>query len=133
MLRKRFSWHFYRMKHPFLWYCMHGSVTIIKVDFNLFICLSALEKNPDAGGDWGQEEKRATEDEMVAWHHWLSGHDFEQNQRESEWLGSLAWLQSVGSQRVGHDWATEQQQQLSSALRCEMLTHFWICLRLTGR
>ena len=30
-----------------------------------------------AGEDWGQEEKGTTEDEMVGWHHWLDGHDFE--------------------------------------------------------
>ena len=35
-------------------------------------------KNPDAGKDWWQEEKRATEDEMVGRHHRLSGHEFEQ-------------------------------------------------------
>ena len=29
----------------------------------------------DAGRDWGQEEKRTTEDEMAAWHHWLDGHE----------------------------------------------------------
>ena len=34
-------------------------------------------KNPDAGKDWGQQEKRMTEDEMVGWHHWLNGHEFE--------------------------------------------------------
>ena len=28
-------------------------------------------KDPDAGKDWGQEEKGTTEDEMVGWHHWL--------------------------------------------------------------
>ena len=33
-------------------------------------------KDPDAGRDWGQEEKRTTEDEMVGWHHWLDGHGF---------------------------------------------------------
>ena len=33
-------------------------------------------KNPDAGKDWGQEEKGTTEDEMVGWHHWLNGHGF---------------------------------------------------------
>ena len=33
-------------------------------------------KDPDAGKDWGQEEKGMTEDEMVGWHHWLSGHEF---------------------------------------------------------
>ena len=33
-------------------------------------------KDPDAGKDWGQEEKGTTEDEMVGWHHWLNGHGF---------------------------------------------------------
>ena len=33
-------------------------------------------KNPDAGKDWGQEEKGMTEDEMVGWHHQLNGHGF---------------------------------------------------------
>jgi len=32
---------------------------------------------PDAGRDWGQEEKRTTEDEMAGWHHRLDGHEFE--------------------------------------------------------
>ena len=34
-------------------------------------------KDPDAGKDWWQEEKGTTEDEMVGWHHQLSGHEFE--------------------------------------------------------
>ena len=34
-------------------------------------------KDPDAGKDWGQEQKWVTEDEMVEWHHWLKGHEFE--------------------------------------------------------
>ena len=33
-------------------------------------------KDPDAGKDWGQEEKGMTEDEMVGWHHWLNVHGF---------------------------------------------------------
>ena len=33
-------------------------------------------KDPDAGKDWGQEEKGTTEDEMVGWHHQLNGHEF---------------------------------------------------------
>ena len=37
-----------------------------------------IGKDPDAGKDWGQEEKRAPEDEMVGWDHQLSGHEFEQ-------------------------------------------------------
>ena len=35
-----------------------------------------IGKDPDAGKDWGQEEKGMTEDEMVGWHHWLNGHGF---------------------------------------------------------
>ena len=38
----------------------------------------------------GQEEKGATKDEMVGWHHWLSGHEFEQTLGGSEVQGSLA-------------------------------------------
>ena len=46
-----------------------------------------------------------TEDEMVGWHHRLSGHEFEQPPGDSE--GQRAWCAAVyGSQRVGHDSAT---------------------------
>ena len=38
---------------------------------------NSLEKNPDAGKDWRQEEKGMTKDEMVGWHHRLNGHEFE--------------------------------------------------------
>ena len=36
-----------------------------------------IRKYPDAGKDWRQEEKGTTEDEMVGWHHWLNGYEFE--------------------------------------------------------
>ena len=42
-----------------------------------------VQKNPDAKKDWRQEEKRVTEDEMVGWHHWLKGHEFEQTLGDS--------------------------------------------------
>ena len=35
-----------------------------------------IGKDPDAGRDWGQEEKGTTENVMVGWHHWLDGHGF---------------------------------------------------------
>ena len=37
-----------------------------------------IGKDSDAGKDWRQEEKGPTEDDMFGWHHWLSGHEFEQ-------------------------------------------------------
>ena len=36
-----------------------------------------IEKDPDAGRDWGQEEKGMTDDEMAGWHLRLDGHEFE--------------------------------------------------------
>ena len=35
-----------------------------------------IGKDPDAGRDWGQEEKGMTKDEMAGWHHRLDGHEF---------------------------------------------------------
>ena len=37
-----------------------------------------IEKDPDAGKNWKQEEKGTAEDEMVGWHHQLNGHEFKQ-------------------------------------------------------
>ena len=56
-------------------------------------------KNPDAGKDGRQEGKGTTEDEVVGWHHQLNGHEFAQ----SPGVGEPSVLQSMGSQRVGHD------------------------------
>ena len=47
-------------------------------------------EDPDAGKDWRQEEKGMTEDEMVGWHHWLNGRDFEQTSGAGNGQGSLA-------------------------------------------
>ena len=55
-----------------------------------------IGKDPDAGKDWGQEEKGVTEDEMVRWHHRLNGHKFEQTPRDSEGQGSLACCSPSG-------------------------------------
>ena len=55
-------------------------------------------KDPDAGKDWGQEEKRATEDDMVGWHHWLNGYKFEQTLRDSEGQGNLVCCSSWSCQ-----------------------------------
>ena len=47
-----------------------------------------IGKDSDAGRDWGQEEKRTTEDEMAGWHHWLDGCEFE-------------WIPGVGDGQGG--------------------------------
>ena len=54
-------------------------------------------KDPDAGKDGGHEEKGATEDEMVGWHHQLDGHEFEQTLLpDSEGQGSLTYCSLWG-------------------------------------
>ena len=46
-------------------------------------------KDSNAGKDWSQEEKGMTEDEMVRWHPWLYGHEFEQALGVSNGQGNL--------------------------------------------
>ena len=48
-----------------------------------------IGRDPDAGKDWGQKEKKATQDEMVGWHHWLNEHEFDQAPGDGEGQGSL--------------------------------------------
>ena len=65
-------------------------------------------KDPDAGKDWGQEEKGMAEDEMVGWHHRLNGHECEQILGDSEGQGSLVCCRPWGC-KVRNDVVTEQQ------------------------
>ena len=69
--------------------------------------------DPDVGKDWGQDEKRETEEEMVWWHHWLYGYKFVQYLREVK-DRKPGMLQPMGSQRVGHDWITKQLQHVKT-------------------
>ena len=67
---------------------------------------SLIWKDPDAGKDWGQAEKGMTEDEVLGWHHWLNGHEFEQAPGVGD--GQRIWCAAVqGIIRVGQDWGTE--------------------------
>ena len=76
-------------------------------------------KDPDAGKDWRREEKETTENEMAGWLDEMVGQsmiwDGSPTQWTWVWVNSRSWWwtgrpgvpQSMGSQRVGHDWATE--------------------------
>ena len=55
-----------------------------------------IGKDPDAGKNWGQEEKGMTEDEMVGWHHWLDGHGFGWTPGVGDGQGGLACCGSWG-------------------------------------
>ena len=50
---------------------------------------------PGAGEDWRQEERRTAVDEMVRWHHWLNGHEFEQALGDGEGQGMVCWYAAI--------------------------------------
>ena len=53
-------------------------------------------KDPDAGKDWGQEEKETTEVEMIGWHHWLNGCGFGWTPGVGDGQGGLSCCGSWG-------------------------------------
>ena len=59
-----------------------------------------IGKDPEAGKDWGQQEKGTTEDEMVGWHHRLNGHKFEQALGASDRQGSLTCCSPWGRKQL---------------------------------
>ena len=130
-------------------------------------------KDPDAGKDWGKEEKGTTEDEVVECHHQLSRHGFgwtpgvgdgqgglaccdSWGRKESDMTEQLNWtedciikrkisralylalyfqgkpdvLQSMGSQRVGHNWMTTLNYTLQSSFKCIFSYDFWKWLKI---
>ena len=58
-------------------------------------------KVPDAGKDWGQKEKRASEDEMAGWHHRCNGHELRQTLGDGEGRGGLACCSPWGCKELG--------------------------------
>ena len=58
-------------------------------------------KDPSAGKDWGQEEKRMTEDEIVGWHHWHNGCGFGWTLGVGDGQGGLVCCSSQGHKESG--------------------------------
>ena len=80
-----------------------------------------IRKDPDAGKDWRQE-KGTIEDEMVRWHHWLNGQEFEQAPEDGEGQGSLACYSPWGHKELD---MTEQLNNNNSMFWKQfLLTHF---------
>ena len=79
----------------------HFSVLKIPTWHSLFnpsracFCEKSKASTQRFGKDWGREEKGATEDEMVGWHHWLNGHEFEQTPGVTGGQGSLVCCSSL--------------------------------------
>ena len=91
-------------------YSLEGLMLKLQYFDHLMHTPDSLERTLMLSSDWGQEEKRLTEDEMVGWHHQFIGHElgqFREMVRDRE-----VWCTAVhGSQRVGHNLVIEQQQK----------------------
>ena len=100
-----------------------------------------IGKNPDAGRDWGQEEKGTTEDEMAAWHPRLDGHEFGWNPGIGDGQGGLACCNSWGCKEsdtteawraVTHGVAKSRTRlsdwtELNAIVLAICDTHEWVC------
>ena len=58
-------------------YSLKALMLKLKLLWPLDVKSQLFGKDPDAGRDWGKEEKGMTEDEMAGWYHLLDGHEFE--------------------------------------------------------
>ena len=87
-------------------------------------------KVPDARKDWGQKEKRVSEDEKARWHHRCNGHELEQTSGAGEGQEGLgAAVHGIAKSRTQlDDWTTKWQQRIPSLwgnLPSSMKLTFW--------
>ena len=88
-------------------YSLEGLMLKLKFQYfgHLMRRADSLEKNPDDGKDWRQEEKGTTEDEIVGWHHLLDGHEFEKTPGDGDGQGSLVCCSPWGCE----EWDTTEK------------------------
>ena len=88
-------------------YSLEGLMLKLKLEYfgHLMQTVNSLEKSLMLGKDWGH--KKVSEDVMAGWHHWCNGHRCWANFGRWWGRGRPAVLQSMGSQRVRHNWVTE--------------------------
>ena len=92
--------------------------------------VDSLEKTPDAGRDWGQEEKGTTEDEMAGWHHRLDGHGFGWTPGVGDGQGGLVCCNSWGyKESTMTEWLnwTEVIQEVKSSEHELPISVAWPC------
>ena len=95
-------------------------------------------KDPDAGKDWGEEEKETTEDEMVGWHHRHNGHGFGGTPGVGDGQGGLACCGSWGhkesdmTERLNWtEWLSKTERKRDSLFH--LYLYLCVCLRFTLR
>ena len=109
------------LKEISLQYSLERLILKLKLQYfgHLIRITNTLDKNLMMGKIEGRR-RRGWQDEMVGCYHQLKGHEFEQALRDGE--ENLACLQTIGSQEVRHDWATEQCKNIFTSTGF----HTWI-------
>ena len=91
-----------------------SEVLMLKLKLQIIWPLDAqrwlIGKVLDAGKDWSKEKKGTTENEIVGWHHWLGGHEFEQAPGVGDGQGGLACCSPRGSKELNKTDRLTQQQ-----------------------
>ena len=105
-------------------YSLEGLILKLKLQYFGYLMprTDSLEKT-DAGKDWTQEEKGMTENEMVGWHHWLNGHEFEQVLGVDDGQGSLSCCSPWGCEELD---TTEQLNWTFQTLTFQQYSHITI-------
>ena len=86
-------------------------------------------KDPDAGKDWGREEKGMAENEMAGCHHWLNGHEFESTLGVGDGQGGLAWCSPWGHKELDTTEQLNWTELKGFKLRCLVESRFfWLLL-----
>ena len=87
-----------------------------------------IRKDPDAGKDWRQEEKGMTQDEMVWWHHWLNGHEFEQAPGDGEEQESLVCCSPWGCEQLDMtEWLNNINSEAKNSHSHFIIQDFHLC------
>ena len=103
-------------------YSLEGPMLKLKLQYfgHLMQRSDSLEKNPDGVKDWRQEEKGTTEDEMVGWHHWRDGREFEPAPGAGDGQGSLVscspWYHKEADTAGQLNWIMSDAGHLSMCL-----------------
>ena len=108
-------------------YSLEGLMLKLKLQYfgHLIWRTDSIRKDPDAGKDWGQEEKGTTEDELAGWHHGLDGREFQQALGVGEGQGSPACCSPWGC-RVGCNWATELNKEVYTDSKNNTWSWMWL-------
>ena len=92
-----------------------------------------IGKDPDAGKNWSGR-RRGWEDEVVGWHHWLNGHEFEQALGVGDGQGSLVCCNPWDCKRARHNWVTELNGYILSLIQNTSGAFFFsfhLCVKCT--